>query len=205
MKEFEAEFRVRNNRLKERRLALGLSAPQLAKAIGVPYVTYVALESLRELPITAAGEWRKSALRLSRYFGEPPEELFPPAILAVKNPKAIRRLDFADIRPMLVAAEEERLALPAPDEVMGVAERQTAVALALQTLSPREEMVLRARFGFDNEDGEGESAQSIADKIGVTRGRVAQIESRALYGLRRSNQSKPLAECLGVDPVEEDP
>lgn len=46
MKEFEAELRVRNNRLKERRLALGLSAPALAKASGVSYTTYVALESL---------------------------------------------------------------------------------------------------------------------------------------------------------------
>lgn len=49
-------------------------------------------------------------------------------------------------------------------------------------LSPREQEVLRMRFGLDGR--EGQTLQEIADTLGISRERVRQIESRALRRLR---------------------
>jgi RNA polymerase sigma factor (sigma-70 family) len=51
MKEFEVSLIIRNNLLKERRLALGMSQRQIAEAAGVHYHTYVAFEGMRESPL----------------------------------------------------------------------------------------------------------------------------------------------------------
>ena len=58
----------------------------------------------------------------------------------------------------------------------------------LHTLSPREEMVLRLRFGLD--DGKQYTLEEVGDRFQVTRERVRQIEKKALYKL--SNKRKKL-------------
>ena len=58
----------------------------------------------------------------------------------------------------------------------------------LHTLSTREEMVLRLRFGLD--DGKQYTLEEVGDKFQVTRERVRQIEKKALYKL--SNKKKKL-------------
>ena len=58
----------------------------------------------------------------------------------------------------------------------------------LHTLSPREEMVLRLRFGLD--DGRQYTLEEVGDRFQVTRERVRQIEKKALYKL--SNKKKKL-------------
>ena len=58
----------------------------------------------------------------------------------------------------------------------------------LHTLSPREEMVLRLRFGLD--DGKQYTLEEVGDRFQVTRERVRQNEKKALYKL--SNKRKKL-------------
>ena len=50
-------------------------------------------------------------------------------------------------------------------------------------LSPREETVLRFRFGFD--DGEARSLAATGERLGVSRERIRQIEKKALERLKR--------------------
>jgi RNA polymerase primary sigma factor len=52
-------------------------------------------------------------------------------------------------------------------------------------LSPREQQVLRLRFGFD--DGQARTLAQVAEKLGVTRERVRQIQGRALRRLRHAS------------------
>ena len=56
----------------------------------------------------------------------------------------------------------------------------------LKTLSPREEMVLRLRFGLD--DGKIYTLEEVGDKFQVTRERVRQIEKKALYKLQNKRK-----------------
>ena len=64
----------------------------------------------------------------------------------------------------------------------------------LDTLSPREEKVLRLRFGLD--DGRSRTLEEVGQVFGVTRERIRQIEAKALRKLRHPSRSKKLKDYL---------
>jgi RNA polymerase primary sigma factor len=69
----------------------------------------------------------------------------------------------------------------------GLGEQTAAV---LQTLSPREELVLRMRFGVG--DGAESTLEDVGRSFNVTRERIRQIESKALRKLRHPSRSRLL-------------
>ena len=64
------------------------------------------------------------------------------------------------------------------------------VAAALNDLPPREAEVLRLRFGLVEPYHDGQTLEAIAQKMGVSRERVRQIERRALRRLRASTENQ---------------
>ena len=64
----------------------------------------------------------------------------------------------------------------------------------LQTLTPREEKVLRLRFGID--DGHTRTLEEVGKEFKVTRERIRQIEAKALRKLRHPSRSKKLKDFL---------
>ena len=64
----------------------------------------------------------------------------------------------------------------------------------LSTLSPREEQVLRMRFGLL--DGRSHTLEEVGSAFDVTRERIRQIESKALRKLRHPSRSKKLKDFL---------
>lgn len=64
----------------------------------------------------------------------------------------------------------------------------------LDTLSPREEMVLRLRYGID--DGHPRTLEEVGKEFGVTRERIRQIEAKALRKLRHPSRSKKLRDYV---------
>ena len=64
----------------------------------------------------------------------------------------------------------------------------------LKTLTPREEEVLRMRFGLI--DGKPHTLEEVGKKFDVTRERIRQIESEALRKLRHPSRSKKLRDFL---------
>ena len=69
----------------------------------------------------------------------------------------------------------------------GLGEQTAAV---LQTLSPREELVLRMRFGVG--DGAESTLEDVGRSFNVTRERIRQIESKALRKLRHPSRARQL-------------
>lgn len=65
----------------------------------------------------------------------------------------------------------------------------------LKTLTPREEKVLRLRFGLDN--GKAMLLEEVGKEFSVTRERIRLIEAKALRKLRHPSRSKQLKEWLG--------
>jgi RNA polymerase primary sigma factor len=61
----------------------------------------------------------------------------------------------------------------------------------LQTLSPREEKVIRLRFGLDNE-GRERTLEEVGEDFQVTRERIRQIEVKALRKLRHPSRARVL-------------
>jgi RNA polymerase primary sigma factor len=64
----------------------------------------------------------------------------------------------------------------------------------LSTLTPREEKVLRLRFGL--EDGRTRTLEEVGREFNVTRERIRQIEAKALRKLRHPSRSKKLKDFL---------
>ena len=64
----------------------------------------------------------------------------------------------------------------------------------LDTLTDREENVLRLRFGLD--DGRTRTLEEVGKVFGVTRERIRQIEAKALRKLRHPSRSKQLKDFL---------
>ena len=64
----------------------------------------------------------------------------------------------------------------------------------LKTLTPREEKVLRLRFGL--EDGRSRTLEEVGKEFNVTRERIRQIEAKALRKLRHPSRSKKLKDFL---------
>ena len=60
----------------------------------------------------------------------------------------------------------------------------------LSTLTPREEKVLKLRFGI--EDGRTRTLEEVGKEFDVTRERIRQIEAKALRKLRHPSRSKKL-------------
>ena len=71
---------------------------------------------------------------------------------------------------------------------------QEQLCEVLNTLTPREEQVLRMRFGLT--DGKSHTLEEVGKEFDVTRERVRQIESKALRKLRHPSRSKKLRDFL---------
>jgi RNA polymerase primary sigma factor len=88
---------------------------------------------------------------------------------------------------------EDRTAVSPAEAVIGVNLRERA-ELVLRTLSPREEKVLRMRFGMD--DGSEHTLEEVGRCFAVTRERIRQIEAKALRKLRHPSRSSELRVLL---------
>ncbi len=83
---------------------------------------------------------------------------------------------------------------PAPAEAASFALMKEQLMDVLDTLTPREEKVLRLRFGLD--DGHQRTLEEVGKEFNVTRERIRQIEAKALRKLRHPSRSKKLRDYL---------
>ncbi|WP_026476328.1 RNA polymerase sigma factor RpoD [Alkaliphilus transvaalensis] len=83
---------------------------------------------------------------------------------------------------------------PAPAEAAAFSLLKEQLIEVLDTLTPREQKVLRLRFGLD--DGRARTLEEVGKKFDVTRERIRQIEAKALRKLRHPSRSKKLKDYL---------
>ncbi len=83
---------------------------------------------------------------------------------------------------------------PAPDSMATQAMLKRQLNEVLATLTPREEKVLRLRFGLD--DGRTRTLEDVGKEFNVTRERIRQIEAKALRKLRHPSRSRRLKDYL---------
>ena len=83
---------------------------------------------------------------------------------------------------------------PAPAEAASYAMLREHLDEVLHTLTPREEQVLKLRFGFD--DGRSRTLEEVGKEFNITRERIRQIEAKALRKLRHPSRAKKLKDYL---------
>jgi RNA polymerase primary sigma factor len=83
---------------------------------------------------------------------------------------------------------------PAPSEAAAFTLLKEQLIDVLDTLTPREEKVLKLRFGLD--DGRARTLEEVGKEFNVTRERIRQIEAKALRKLRHPSRSKKLKDYL---------
>ncbi|RGB68788.1 MULTISPECIES: RNA polymerase sigma factor RpoD [Oscillospiraceae] len=83
---------------------------------------------------------------------------------------------------------------PAPSDAASHILLKEQLSDVLSTLTPREEKVLRLRFGL--EDGRSRTLEEVGKEFDVTRERIRQIEAKALRKLRHPSRSKKLKDYL---------
>jgi RNA polymerase primary sigma factor len=83
---------------------------------------------------------------------------------------------------------------PSPSQTVYENLLKDKIEEVLNTLSPREQRILRLRFGLVN--GRCYTLEEVGQKFGLTRERIRQIEARALRRLRHPRRSKHLKDYL---------
>ena len=83
---------------------------------------------------------------------------------------------------------------PAPADAAAFTLLKEQLMNVLSTLTPREEMVLKLRFGL--EDGRARTLEEVGREFKVTRERIRQIEAKALRKLRHPSRSRKLKDSI---------
>ena len=83
---------------------------------------------------------------------------------------------------------------PAPSDSASYSLLREQLCNILHTLTPREEQVIKLRFGL--EDGRPRTLEEVGRKFEITRERIRQIDAKALSKLRHPSRSKTLKDYL---------
>ena len=84
---------------------------------------------------------------------------------------------------------------PAPDEHLARERMQEQTRALLGLLTPREQQLLRLRFGMDG--GPGHTLEEVGKSFNLSRERVRQIEAAALKKLRAASEERELGSYIG--------
>ncbi len=132
-----------------------------------------------------------------------PEEIAKEMSLPVEKVREIMKIAQEPVSLETPIGEEEDSHLgdfipdddaPAPAEAASFTLLKEQLIDVLDTLTPREEKVLRLRFGLD--DGRARTLEEVGREFNVTRERIRQIEAKALRKLRHPSRSKKLKDYL---------
>ena len=132
-----------------------------------------------------------------------PEEIGEEMLLDVERVREIMKIAQEPVSLETPIGEEEDSHLGdfiPDDDVIAPADAATFTMLreqlieVLETLTPREQKVLRLRFGLD--DGRARTLEEVGKEFEVTRERIRQIEAKALRKLRHPSRSKKLKDFL---------
>lgn len=175
------------------RQSIGRAIDNKAKSIRLP--AHIS-ESLRKID--------KSRAELQRELGEEPtiEQIAAHAGLSLKKMNSLMQttqdpvsldMTVGDDSTSLGTLVLDRTA-PNPQDELIAQEMRGEIEAILNTLDEREQVVMRKRFGFDEDDKS--VLQQIGDELHISRERVRQIESQALRKLRSAARKKRLRDYL---------
>lgn len=147
---------------------------------------------------------RVSRQLLQTYGREPsPEEIAKEMGISVEKVREIQKIAQEPVSLETPIGEEEDSHLgdfipdedvPAPAEAAAFSMLKEQLVEVLDTLTEREQKVLKLRFGL--EDGRARTLEEVGKEFDITRERIRQIEAKSLRKLRHPSRSKKLKDYL---------
>lgn len=192
MKDYRLTIKVRNNRLlKAIEYAGGTLGQKWCEANGLSYSRVNQFVNMTESPLAATGELRSAAARLCEVLGKLPEDLWSnEQLYPLERNFSEMEMDHAEIVALLPPEQQSYL----PD--FSAFEREQARALlttAMAGLKPNERTVLQWRFEEDL------TFEECAQKMGLTRERIRQIEAKAIRALKHPTRAAGLVDLVDLD------
>lgn len=202
MKPIRVEMKLKNNILFSLRENTGLSSKNLAEKIGICYVSYLNMESLRTSPLCPSGEWAQTARKIAVYWKMLPEDLFPEAVLRVRKTNGSFAMNAQQIDRLLAIPRESLPELPEeiPDRAVFSGEVRLQVEKLLEEYRTKRDgdfrspvarerniKIWKMHYGWD--DGIEQTDNMIASHFDLSTERIKQIvaklERHFASGLRR--------------------
>lgn len=189
IKDYSMTIIIKNNYMLSAMRLVGIeTAAGLSRATGLTPTVIGKYLNLKQTPYNAKGNLKISIEKIAKTLKQLPEDLFPPQHLyeTLAINKATAEVDMAQIDNVIEARQN-------PQTILEHADRTNALNTVLKSLTRREELVIRGRFGFD---GEVQTLAQIADEFGVGTGRIRQIASKAIRKLRQTTAGRALSDFL---------
>jgi RNA polymerase sigma factor (sigma-70 family) len=168
----------------------------VCRKLGLPMMRVLQLLNLRLSPLVRSRDGRASAVRplcqqIADLSSQDVRDLFPEHLYKVRWPSLVVEVNGERFVPLLEAPRAV-FALPPNQEVeLAEREREESLVQVLETLTPREERVIKMRFGI-GQDRQYTCAE-VGEYLGVGRARVQQIQAGAIRKLRHPSRSRKLA------------
>ncbi len=184
-----------NARLVDARKQRGMTQPEMAQSAGIHWYRLHFIETMKVVP--REDEMVKIACVLEK----PIDYLFPEHLLsAIEAGVFSRRKVELPERDILFLTEHRQHCLLSDGGIEAVEEEVDKQRLAeeiagvVKTLKPKEQRVIKLRFGL--EDGISRTQKNVGMGLGLTGGRIQQIEYKALRKLRQPSRSRILKSYL---------
>lgn len=180
-KDYEIRIAVKNARLLTKMREHGfVSASALSRACGVDQSRIGYFLNLTESPLRQDGMWRPAVMKICDTLRCAPQDIFPAQHLTtpLRKSKIAFQADGDELAALSGAATPRLLD---PQRMLEKAETVETLMKAFNELTTREQLILKARFGWDTEE---QNYSWIADALGISGDRVKQLESRAIRKLQ---------------------
>jgi RNA polymerase sigma factor (sigma-70 family) len=197
--EYRIKVTVRNNLILNAIENAGhKSVAAFCKSIGMAPQKVTELIAMRKPPLNNNGEFSHMAKLLMEELCALPTDLWTSEqlTLKLKRNSAQRDVSAEGMRAALGMHAEELLELmkpDAPDEAVLKHEMVSVVEEQLESLSPRQALVLRMRYGIGCEE---HTLDEVGEKFDLTQERIRQIEAKALRLLKHPKRSDELRQLM---------
>ncbi len=167
------------------------SVKQLAEAIGARQSELGKLINMKQSALKEYSGWRSTVIKLSKFFGCLPEDLFSEQQqhVGLKKNVAHRDVSMDDIRGLIERGHEK--------SAEQLAEREDGLRVLdglLHELKPRHQRVLELRFGLHG--NEEHTLREVAEQMGLSAQTIRVMEVEALHKLKHKSRKKKIAPYL---------
>lgn len=156
-----------------------------AREIGINHNSLFRLVGLKDKPTKKKNtQWTSTAIKIAKFLELPPESIFPPDLYGFDVSRFAIESDSDVLLPLAAA---KRLLIESPDS--SLPPLSEALTKLFCKLTPKQEKILRMRFGMHDDFNGEQSLRECADEFGCTPENIRRIESKAMAVLRNHHRA----------------